>query len=132
MTLEEAIALQPAWVGIWVQWLSFAAFILPISLLIWKETRLTAVITTIASIAAGAGVFWMFGQMGYVKLLGLPHLIFWVPLCFYLYRQIGKPDLRTWPKRILWVILISISISVVFDAVDVVRYLLGERTPFTA
>ncbi len=131
MTFEEAIALQPAWVGIWINILLFGAFILPVSLLIWKQTRLTAIITVVASVLGGIGVQWMFGQMGYVKLLGLPHIIVWVPLSFYLWNQIKRPDMPQWPVRIMWVILITIGISLAFDITDVARYILGERTPFT-
>ena len=132
MTLDEMIALQPAWVGYWVNWLFIGAFVLPLALLIWKETRITAVVTFVASVMGGAGVFYLYEQMGYVKLLGLPHIIVWVPLSFYLYKQINKPDMPLWPKRIMAVVLVTILISLVFDVADVARYILGERTPFTA
>jgi len=75
MTFNEAIALQPAWVGMWLNILLFGAFILPVSLLIWKQTRITAIITVVASVVGGMATQWLFGQMGYVKLLGLPHII---------------------------------------------------------
>lgn len=132
MDFDEIIALQPAWLGIWLNWLFFGAFILPSVLLIWKQTRLTAVITVISSVLAGMGVMWMFGQLGYVKLLGLPHIIFWGPLSLYLYAQIRRQDVPVWPKRVLVVILVTIIVSLAFDVVDVARYLLGERTPFSA
>jgi hypothetical protein len=100
-------------------------------LLIWKETRITALITLAASGLAAVGVFQMFERMGYVKLLGLPHIIFWTPLAFYLYRQIRRGDMPLWPKRIMIVVLATIAISLAFDFTDVARWLLGERTPFT-
>ena len=129
MTFEEAIAAQPAWVGIWINWLSFGAFVLPLFLLIWKETRLTAVITVVGAVIGGVGVFMMFEQMGYVKLLGLPHVIVWTPLAYYLYKQMQRDDVRAWPKRIIAVVLVTLLISLVFDYVDVARYLLGETAP---
>ncbi|MEL7430255.1 MAG: hypothetical protein AAFN43_09665 [Pseudomonadota bacterium] len=131
MTFEEALAAQPAWVNIWVTWLGFGAFILPLALLIWKETRFTAVVTVIASLIAAIGVMQMFERMGYVKLLGLPHIILWLPLSVYLWKQLSRPDVRLWPKRILWVVLVTIGISLAFDIVDVARYALGEREAFT-
>jgi len=129
MTFDEAIALQPAWVGLWLNVLLFGAFILPVALLIWKQTRITAIITVVASVAGGLATQWLFGQMGYVKLLGLPHIIVWTPLAYYLYKQITKPDMSVWPKRIMMFILATILISLAFDYVDVLRYLLGERAP---
>jgi len=129
MTFNEAIALQPAWVGMWLNILLFGAFILPVSLLIWKQTRITAIITVVASVVGGMATQWLFGQMGYVKLLGLPHIIVWTPLCFYLYKQIKKPDMSAWPKRIMMVIMGVILISLAFDYVDVLRYILGEQAP---
>ena len=132
MTFEEALAAQPAWVGYWVNWLFVGAFILPFGLLVWKETRITGIITLVSSIAAGMGVMWMFEQMGYVKALGVPHILIWTPLAYYLFRQMQKPEMRVWPKRLIAVSLATILVSLVFDYVDAVRYLLGERTPFTA
>lgn len=131
MTLEEAIALQPAWIGIWLNWLVFAVFALPLTLLIWKQSRITAVVTFVLAVLGGFGVYWMHGQMGYVKLLGLPHIILWTPLAYYLFRQIKQNDMPQWPKRITMVVLATVLISLVFDYVDVARWLLGERTPFT-
>ena len=130
MTFEQALAAQPAWVGIWVTWLGFGAFVLPLALLIWKETRITAVITVVASVLAGFGVMQLFERMGYVKLLGLPHIILWLPLCFYLWKQISRSEIRPWPKRIIWVVLVTIGISLAFDIADAARYVLGEREAF--
>lgn len=131
MSMEELIALQPAWIGLWLNWLFFGAFILPFALFIWKETRPTALITLVASGLGSAAIFYMFEKMGYVKLLGLPHLIFWTPLCFYLYKQIKRADISKWPRWIMIVVLATIVISLAFDYTDVARWVLGERTPFT-
>ncbi|MGJ8616764.1 MAG: hypothetical protein ACSHWS_07960 [Sulfitobacter sp.] len=129
MTMEEAIALQPAWVGIWLNWLFFGAFILPVALLIWRQSRLAAVLTVGVGVLAGAAVYFLYEQLGYVKLLGLPHVILWTPLAYYLFQQIKRPDMPDWPRRIIWVVLITLLISLAFDYVDVIRYLLGNRTP---
>jgi hypothetical protein len=55
MTLEEAIAQQPAWVG-----------------------------------------YWLYDRMGYVKLLGLPHIVVWTPLAIYLVVLLRRDDLPMW------------------------------------
>ncbi len=129
MTLEEAFQQQPEWVQIWLNVLLVGAFILPLALLIWRQTRLTAVLCVAAGLAGGLTIDWMYGQLGYVKLLGLPHLIVWTPLAIWLVKQIRREDMPVWPRRAMVVILATIAISLAFDYTDVARYLLGERTP---
>jgi hypothetical protein len=128
MTLSEAITTQPLWVQYWLYALVFCIVILPLTLLIWKQTRLTTVVTIAASILAGIGVSRVYDHLGYVKLLGLPHIILWTPLVWYLWRQIKRGDMPKWPRRIMMVVLAVLVVSLVFDYVDVVRYVLGERT----
>lgn len=129
MTLDEALALQPAWVTLWLNVLLFGAFILPLALLIWRQTRITALVTLATSVLAGITINMLYAQMGYVKLLGLPHILLWTPLAVYLYLQTTRPELSLWPRQIIWFILATITISLAFDYVDVLRYLLGDRTP---
>jgi hypothetical protein len=126
MTLSEAIAQQPQWVQYWLYVLLFGILVLPLALLIWKQTRLTAVIIIAASVIAGLGVSWIFDRLGYVKLLGLPHIILWTPLVLYLFGQVKREDMPVWPKRIMMAVLAVFVVSLVFDYVDVVRYMLGE------
>ena len=129
MTLEEAMALQPEWVMMWVYVLVAGAFVAPVVLLIWKASRKAGIITLVASLLAGFGVQMIFDAMGYVKLLGLPHLILWVPIVVFLMAQQARGDMTNWPRRIIWFIIAIICISLVFDFIDVVRWILGERAP---
>ncbi|MEM7523208.1 MAG: hypothetical protein AAF360_05500 [Pseudomonadota bacterium] len=129
MTMQEAIALQPTWVGIWLNVLLLGAFILPISLLIWKQTRLAGLIIPVVSVASALATGQLYEMVGYVKLLGLPHIIFWTPLMFYLVSLWRKDDLPKAPKAILSASMATIVISLAFDYVDLLRYVLGERTP---
>ena len=129
MTLEQAIAQQPAWVGYWLYWLLFGAFVLPLTLLVWRQSRIAGVAAIVAAVVAGFGVGWLYDQMGYVKLLGLPHIVAWTPLAIYLFVQIRRDDMPRWPRRIMVVVLATILVSLAFDYTDAVRYLLGERTP---
>ncbi len=127
MSFAEAMALQPTWVQIWLNVLLLGAFILPLSFLIWRASRIAGVLTLAASLLSAVSINWMYGQMGYVKLLGLPHIVFWTPLAIYLWRQIRRPDMPVWPRRLMSVTLVVIAISLAFDYVDVARWLLGER-----
>ena len=127
MTLSQALATQPLWVQYWNYFMVFCIVLVPLSLLIWKQSRLAAVIIVAASLLAGVGVFRIFGALGYVKLLGLPHIIVWTPLVWFLLQQIKRNDMPVWPRRIMLVVLAVFVVSLMFDYVDVVRYVLGER-----
>ncbi|MDX1742090.1 MAG: hypothetical protein R3186_00635 [Ruegeria sp.] len=125
------VAQQPQWIQIWLNMLSFGAFLLPISLLIWRQSRLVSIITLISSILAAAGVILIFNKLGYVRLMGLGHIIPWTPIAFYLRYQQARVDMPEPPRWIIRFILLIITNSLVFDYADVARYLLGERTAFT-
>ncbi len=127
MTLVEAIAAQAPWVLWWNYWLVIGVFVLPMTLVIWRETRVAGLITVAIAWVTGQLVLWTFDQMGYTRLIGWSHVVLWVPLVVYLgriWRTSGLPD---WPRRILAVILATYAVSLAFDIADVVRYLLGER-----
>lgn len=129
MTLDDAIGLQPDWVQYWLYVLLAGAFVLPFGLLIWRRTRLAGILTIAASVLAGIGVGALYDRMGYVKLLGLPHILFWTPLVIYLLTQARRRDLPEAPRYMLWVVSATILVSLAFDYVDALRWLLGERTP---
>ncbi len=119
MTFDQAVALQPLWVQYWLKWLLFGAFILPLALLIWRQSRLAAVAAIVAGVASGFATNWLFNNLGYVKLLGLGHIPFWTPLAIYLFYQMRRADMPRWPRRIMMVVLATITISLAFDYADV-------------
>lgn len=127
MTFGEAIALQPVWVQFWLNILGVGAFIVPVSFLIWRQSRIAGIVTLVTVMLAGGAIFWMYSQMGYVRLLGLPHVVLWTPLAVYLWRQIRRADMPVWPRRLMGATLAVIVVSLVFDYVDVARWVLGER-----
>ncbi len=86
----------------------------------------------LAAIVAGA-VFQLsiFAAKGYVRLLGIGHIL-WLPLVLWLGSRIGDIGTdSTFGKWIVAVIIVD-GISVIIDAVDVGRYLAGDRTPAVA
>lgn len=130
MTMQDAFAQQPMWVQYWLYGLTFGAAILPLLLFIWRQTRLAAILTLAANAGAAISVTWLFDQLGYVKLLGLPHIILWTPLAWYLYTLICRDDMPAWPRRIMWIALATLLVSLAFDTTDVARYIMGERMAF--
>jgi hypothetical protein len=128
MNFAEALTQQPAWVGWWLNWLLIGAFLLPVVLLIWRQSRLAGILSLLASVLAGVLINLMYVQMGYIKLLGLPHILLWVPLLFYLNAQQKRVDMPSWPRRIIHVVMATLLISLAFDTISTMQYLLGDRT----
>ena len=130
MTFNEAVAAHaPAWVGIWLNIMLLGAIVLPLTLFIWKSTRLTALFTLIAGVVGVVGVMAMYQQLGYVKLLGLPHIVAWTPLVIYLVYKLRSTDIGRASRIIIGIAIATITTSLAFDYVDVLRYLAGERMP---
>lgn len=128
MTFTEAMNAQSPWLVVWMNIMMVTIFILPLALLIWKSTRVTALIIVAANILNGILVTLLYNSLGYVKLLGLPHLFIWGPLAIYLW-TILRRDFPRIPKIIIAAALITLVISLAFDLADTIRYVLGERTP---
>lgn len=130
MTFNEAVAAHaPAWVAIWINILLLGAMILPLTLFFWKSTRLTALFSLVAGIISVGGIMFLYQQLGYVKLLGLAHIVAWTPLAIYLWFKMRSPDVPRTPRVIMGVVFATITVSLVFDYVDAVRYIAGDRTP---
>ncbi len=72
------------------------------------------------------------GRFGFSRILGLGHIIAWVPLLAFLWSRL--PDTPSSDSFGLWLrIVIALdAASLVIDAVDVVRFLAGDRAETVA
>lgn len=68
-------------------------------------------------------------SLGYVRLLGIGHVVLWTPLMVYLFRRVAKGGDDRFYARYLMAVLVTDSLSLVIDNVDVGRYILGEQLP---
>ena len=127
MTFEEHIAQTGGWVGIWMNWMLIvnAAALL---FVIWKVEVRWAIIAMIGNVVL---MGWLFDQVGYTRLLGLAHIVFWTPLAIYLWRRLPHVPMNTrfGYGIYLRVLLATVFVSLCFDYVDVARYLLGDHQP---
>ncbi len=71
----------------------------------------------------------IYSQKGFVRLLGMGHVLFWTPLVFWMGKGLDSGSLEN-PFR-LWILsLVTVnSISLIIDYVDVIRYWGGDRDP---
>ena len=112
---------------VWLYWMSFAIAITPLVLIFSKATRLDAVIVFLANLAMFVGMAWIYEQMGYVRMMGIVHVILWTPLFIYLFLRAKNGEMPLLCRLVMWMFAATLAVSLVFDYTDVVRYLLGER-----
>lgn len=119
---DAYIAALPAWVQYWMYWM---LAVLGLGSLVFSFFRSEArwlllgfVLSVVAAMGLGMTVGWN-------KLWGVTHLVFWTPVVIYY--------IRRWPvveKRSVfgvWFVLAlaTMIVSLVFDAKDLVEYLMG-------
>lgn len=114
----------------WQIWMYWMIFVNLVAALPFAFTRNEARFIIVAFILAETFMMWLAGTYGFAKILGLAHIVFWSPLLIYLvarYRSGGVPRSSFYGRYVLTVILTN-GVSLIIDAVDVVRYLLGEQS----
>ena len=78
--------------------------------------------------AAVAAQTVIYGRIGFTRVLGVVHIM-WVPMFMWLASRIdlvmANPSLAQW----LEILFVTNLISMVIDAIDVTRFLRGERAP---
>ena len=124
---EAMFTLASGWMIVWLYWMSFAIIVTPLVLVFSKATRLDAVIVLLTNIAMLPGMGWVYEQMGYVRLMGIVHVILWTPLFIYLVLRAKNGEMPLLCRLIIWMFAATLAVSLVFDYTDVARYLLGER-----
>ncbi len=129
-SLGEAIATEPGWLQAWV--LALVIVNLAAVLFLPKReggrlgVRPEPIAIVLSFVLAAVFMGWLYDQVGYVRLLGVAHLAFWGPVYVWVFtrrRAIGSASL--FGKYVL-VYLVITGTSLVIDAIDVVRYLVGD------
>ena len=103
MTLEEAIATLPMWVQVWINWMTFVIIGIMLALVFSKTTRLDALIILLTGILAALAMNWLYAQVGFVRLLGIVHILIWTPLVIYFLRRLHDPAVLTPYRQVIWV-----------------------------
>ncbi len=112
--------------NLWVAVMAIANMALGILYFSMPEGKLT--------LAALMGSFVVmtviFSKFGFVRLLGLGHVLFWTPLCIWLLTRLqdGQYDLAVGLKTWVYCVLVVNILSLLIDYADVIRYLRGERS----
>ena len=117
---------SPTWVLVWVNaMVSVLALSIAFSFS-YREARWILLGVTLGML----GTIGAYALFGFTRLLGLGHILFWTPTLIYIVTVRGW---KTYHKTLFsrWLILaaIIIGISLAFDVVDLLRWILGERAP---
>jgi hypothetical protein len=88
LTFNQAMfSLADGWLLYWLYWLGYAIVLTPLILAFSKATRRDALIVGLTNIAVVFSMGRLYDQIGYVRLLGIVHVILWTPLFVYLLRR---------------------------------------------
>jgi hypothetical protein len=89
---------------------------------------LEAKVVLAAAILAAMLQMILFRFKGFVRLLGLGHIV-WLPVVLWLAGRIGTVDIES--ALGMWILSVVVldGISLIIDFIDVGRYFLGEREP---
>ncbi len=78
-------------------------------------------------------IMWgIYAKKGFVRLLGLGHLVAWTPLMVWYSQVIVRGNVEGAFKYWLVSVMAVNGISLVIDFVDAVRYSMGERQPMNS
>jgi len=127
MSFHDAMFSFTGWIRIWFYVLGVAMVATPIILAFSKATRRDALIVLVTNIIVVTSMGWLYRQIGYVRLLGIVHVIFWTPLVIYLWRRAMDSEVTLFFRLVIWFFVASLLVSLAFDYIDVVRYLLGDH-----
>ncbi len=77
---------------------------------------------------AGTTMTVLHAKLGYVRLLGIGHFV-WIPMLVWLIFRLNNILEHTLFYGWLVTLIAMDSISLLFDTVDLVRYVRGDRSP---
>ncbi len=110
----------PLWIGLLV--------VVNIAGPIYFFEALEAKVVLAAFLASAASMTAIFAAKGFVRLLGIGH-IFWIPMVPWLWTRLDQVEPGTLIGYWMIAVVAINGISLIIDAIDVVRYVSGDRKP---
>jgi hypothetical protein len=109
-------------VQLWLALLVLVNFIIPI----FYVPRIEALVSIVVFMAGFALMLLITNLSGFTRLLGLGHIL-WLPMILFMWSRLDPG--ATGERYYQWILTLMIldAISLVIDAVDVVRFMKGER-----
>lgn len=120
---QALLTLPKPWVA-WVMLLMAANMLLPLLYLGSLEGRVVLAAFFLGAIVQTA----IFSAKGFVRLLGIGHIA-WVPMVVWLWTRLDAAPAGSPFRYWLLATIVLVSLSLLIDATDVIRYFRGEREP---
>jgi len=114
----------------WVAWVMLLMTVNMVVPILFIE-RLEAQVVLATMMASAALMMFLFAQKGFVRLLGLGHVL-WIPLILWLSARVDFASASTGFEQWLLAVIALNGLSLIIDVADVIRYAKGERTPTLA
>ena len=129
-SLNEAIAGGPGWLRAWVG-LLVLSHVAALPFVFWREEgslkfRAECAAIFVSFVAAAILMNWLYEGYGYVRLLGLAHLIFWAPAYVWVLSKRAAIGVNSLYGRYIHVYLVIAGMSLLIDVVDLIRYAFGD------
>ena len=135
MSLSEAIATEPAWLRAWIDVL-IGVNLASLLFIVGKDAvgadvsrwriRREPIAILAGFLLAATLMGWIHGRFGYVRLLGLAHVLCWGPVFAWIFFRRDRFEWRSLFGGYIHVYLLIAGISLVIDVVDVARYVAGD------
>jgi hypothetical protein len=111
-----------------VQWQLWLLLLVAVNLVvpIFFINRLDAQVVLVAFVASVILMTVLTALSGFSRLLGLGH-IFWIPLLYFLWTRLDQIPADEFFGIWIRVLMTLNAVSLIIDAVDVGRYIAGER-----
>ncbi len=119
---NKGVFKMPVLWQVWLAALVAANLVVPMFFL----QRLEAQVVLGTMLASMALMTYLTGRFGFTRILGLGHIL-WIPMLAFLLTRLG--DIHAGDAFGLWIraLIVLNSISLVIDAVDVIRYVAGDQ-----
>ena len=121
LTLIDRIKQGPEWIYWWTRVIDWSNWAL-LSFVYFDKRARWAFLAWLVNIVI---IIALYNVYGYIKILGLSHMLVWSGLLVYLLRNRQPFVQENWSGKYLYWFMAVISVSLVFDYVDVFGYLVG-------
>ncbi len=120
--LNKGLMKMPVSWRLWLILLVLVNFVMPLFYLSRLEAQIVLGVAFVSLILMTV----ITAYVGYTRLLGLGHVL-WIPLVYFLWTRLGSIPADDFFGIWIRVLMTLNAISLVIDAIDVIRYIAGER-----
>jgi hypothetical protein len=123
---KKQMSALPYWVQLWMRWLNIV-FLLGLFFVGGHNEARWAIFAYLVSFPVGFFAFYLVRD---IRITGVPHILFWVPLLAYMVQAVlNDPDFQLLSLCGVWILLLSftITIAVVLDIKGIGEVIFQKR-----